>query len=546
MKSMTLLLFSIIFTTVGLAVGFVTGRPTPKAAKPDEAGAHEPPKPKISPQTLNNLGVTTKEAETQTFIKTRPIAAVVEELPTSDVPLFAPAGGTIVEIAVYPKTILAAGSLVMKIVRDPLPRPTLTLTEEIIKPATEQFHGFVGEIRKAYRGTELLRTELERVKKFTETGTQDDLPILPRKNAIDLRYDLARAEQDLENARENLRLHGVADEQLHELEAGKNIIVGTPKIWQRALSRNGLWTEQSQALHDALAGNESPWTVASIGELTGAGLVTQELVAWIKSDPAAAKRFVDIAALMQQGNSLERLKTLHAKNGLEPVIEVKTPAGAPDWDVEELFVRQGERVEAGTKLALLGDHRQMQLRIEPIGAEVSTLLRVLSSHDEMEAAPLVDASGPKLKGLKLMSITQSDDTHQAVAIAEVPNEAAGIVEGPRGKFRTWKLREGQAYSLKVPTDKMDNVFVVPSDAVTDSGADKVIFIRDGDSFKEVKIELLYQDQESAVIANNKETELFPGDEVVQHGAFGLGLALKAAGEGEHEGEGEGGHHHHHH
>ena len=56
-----------------------------------------------------------------------------------------------------------------------------------------------------------------------------------------------------------------------------------------------------------------------------------------------------------------------------------------------------------------------------------------------------------------------------------------------------------------------------------------------------KVEVLHQDHESVVIANNKDTELFPGDTVVQHNAFGLSLALKAGA-----GEEGGGHHHHHH
>ena len=39
--------------------------------------------------------------------------------------------------------------------------------------------------------------------------------------------------------------------------------------------------------------------------------------------------------------------------------------------------------------------------------------------------------------------------------------------------------------------------------------------------------LLYVDQEVAVLG--KDSELFPGDMVAQHGAFGLGLAMKATG-----------------
>ena len=67
---------------------------------------------------------------------------------------------------------------------------------------------------------------------------------------------------------------------------------------------------------------------------------------------------------------------------------------------------------------------------------------------------------------------------------------------------------------------------MPSSAVTEDGPNKVVFLQDGDSFKPVPIAIAYQDDEVVVVPATKEVALFPGDPVVQSGAFELGLAMK--------------------
>ena len=67
-----------------------------------------------------------------------------------------------------------------------------------------------------------------------------------------------------------------------------------------------------------------------------------------------------------------------------------------------------------------------------------------------------------------------------------------------------------------------------ADALADDGPDKVVYIQNGDSFKPAKVVVLYQDHD-VVVLDSKTSELFPGDSVVQTGAFGLSLALKSSG-----------------
>jgi hypothetical protein len=73
---------------------------------------------------------------------------------------------------------------------------------------------------------------------------------------------------------------------------------------------------------------------------------------------------------------------------------------------------------------------------------------------------------------------------------------------------------------------MENVYVLPSDAIAEDGPNQVVFVQDGDAFRMVEVEIAYRDHEYAVIPINRHTALFPGDPVVVHNAFPLSLALK--------------------
>ena len=66
MKTVTLIVFSFVFTLLGLAGGYFATRPksaeAAPPARPTAPPEDGPPKPKLSPQALKNLGVTLAEA----------------------------------------------------------------------------------------------------------------------------------------------------------------------------------------------------------------------------------------------------------------------------------------------------------------------------------------------------------------------------------------------------------------------------------------------------------------------------------------------------
>jgi multidrug efflux pump subunit AcrA (membrane-fusion protein) len=457
---------------------------------------------------------------------------VIVATPRTEQPVFAPTGGRIESIGIEPGIVVAPGDALLTLVRDPLPRPTLTLTADILRPAQEQLHGSVLDLRTAAEEVRIASAELERVEQYTRPVEGRELPILPRQRAIDLRYQLSRADKAREQARLELLKHGLTSEQIAEVEGGAALPEFDEATWRRALARNGLWPAEAQRLHDALPESlrRLPWVVATIGELAAMGLVDQTLIDWM-SDGDGRLHFLDIGVLLQRGHTVEDLRRLHELNALDAIVRVSAPALDGEWDVREIGAKRGAVVKAGDRLVTLVDPTRLYLRIDPVGSEVAAILAAAESGQPIRGRPLIRGSGPDLEGLRISFVEKSAGNDGTVAFLEVENRVTGTIERGAGRrSRTWSLREGVRYFLEIPVDVWEGVFVLPSGAVTDDGPSKVVFLQDGEAFKAVPVAIAYQDERVVVIRPGPGMALFPGDPVVHAGAFELGLAMKSGGD----------------
>lgn len=558
-KRWDILICSAICIVLGVAAGGIAFRGHAEKSEAPSANAHavhgeqdghaghthEEDRPTLSPKTLKNLGVEIAEIKAGTFFRKHDVPAVIAETPASDQPVYAPIGGRVQEIMIGQGTVVEAGETLVTLIRDPIPRPTLGLTQEVLNPAKEEIHQTVIELRKAREEIRINETELARIQKYTNKGKDGDLPILPTKTLIDLRYQLTRARKTHELSRMLLTNHGFNNAQIDLLMKGEAVPRLDHEIWRRALSKNGLWPGQAQSLHGTLDPKISakPWVVATIAELTAADLNSDELIQWLKQDTSAQARFLEIASMLQQGHSVADLKRLHKMNAFDPIVKVSVPdnRSVPDYDVHEIMVKRGAKVEAGAALLILSNPRKLYLKTESVGGEKTDVLRAVEKGLHCDATPLVKGSGPTLSDLHVCFVTNARNASGTVGFIEVRNAMLAEHKDEDGRrHRTWKLRPGLKYTLRIPSQKLKNVYVLPSDAVTEDGPNKVVFVQDGDSFRTVVVEIAYQDHEFAVIPINKRTTLFPGDPVVVRGAFPLGLALKG---GTHEVDPHAGHSH---
>lgn len=503
-----------------------------------EAEAHaEEGAPKLSAQTLSNLGVEFGELAPREFVRTREVAAVVEARPDAKAPVHAPVAGRVVRTLVRPGQVVRAGEPIAEIMRDPFPRPVLALTDAVLKPLNEDFHRSTAELPTAAHALRIVREELARVRKAL--GAPADAA--PSKVEIDLGYEERKALRALESARAEARRHGLTDEEIAAIEDGTGVAPDAPPV-RRVLERNRLWSPEADAIRALLpkALADSPYAVATLGELSGSHVLTDALVEAVRSRPAIAAAFLDVAGLLQSGETVAALEALDAAGAFAPVVAVRAPADAPDFDVASLAVRAGAHVEAGAVVAELEDARTVVVRLAPTGGDVLWVEKAVASGVKLMAEPLIDGAGVRIQGFSLRRMdADPDGAHVVSAIAEVGNAVLAQTGGDAGPHaRTWALRSGLRYAVHVPVDTLANKFVVPADAVIPRGADSVVVLKDGASYRQVPVRVDFSDSHVAVLAN--DGAVFPGDTIALKGAYALSLALQAG-----SGGGGGGHHHHH-
>ncbi|MFT5130259.1 MAG: hypothetical protein ACI8W8_003888, partial [Rhodothermales bacterium] len=351
------------------------------------------------------------------------------------------------------------------------------------------------------------------------------LPLVPRQNLINLRYEQAKVLQDIANLRQELRLHGLSDAELVKIEAGEDVALN-PRVWKALLQRNGLWSALADSLLAALPALEQakPWSVALVAELALQQLAVPQLLSWLGETPEAAGEFAAIAGFLQGGASVTQVRDLFELGAFAPEVSVTVPTGAEDWDVHAVAVSPGDMVSAGDDLMTIANPRSLRLVAHPAGGETAALLAALRSSQMVSAKALVTGSGPDLTGLTLLSVTANADD-EPVAYLTVENRELRNVERAGRNYRSWELRPGLRYMLRVPTEQLNDVVVLPVGAIVQDGAETQVFVRNGGDFLPAKVVLAYRDHEVVVLGN--KSELFPGDEVVVSNAFALKLALNA-------------------
>lgn len=525
---------------VGLVGGYVSGRQSsaPGAGghaegEPEggEAHAAHGGSPGLSPQTMANLGVEVGELTATEFVRSQEVAAIVAEPRGARRRAHAPVAGIVRRVLVRPGGTVAAGDALVEVLRDPFPRPVLTLTDSLLRGLDEDFHSTVSELRTTSLALDLARAELERVRKVIDASGASGL--LPTRTELDLRREVQRAERGLQNARDESRRHGLGVDEVAAIEAGTLTVPPAPDI-HRALAARKLWGPTAERVFAALpeASRAAPFVVALVGELSAAGLLSPDLEDALRRRPTIAASFVDVAGLLQAGETVQSVLAMDDVGGFSPTVVVRAPADAPDWDVLSLDVVSGSHVARGGEVAaLLAPHR-MILRLAHTGPDVAPIERALRTGEELVAEPLQPGAGPSLTGLRLTRFDPPTETGGAsFAIAEFTNAPLPVGAGSEGvAARSWQFRDGVRYRVRVPLERLPNRFVLPAEAVISRGADQVLVIQQGRSWKQVPVHVEYLDARVAVVSSSGGG-IFAGDRVVLRGAYALSLALQAAAGG---------------
>ncbi len=523
----------VLLTGIGLVGGWFAARQAGGGGPAEPAeDAHAADDPiGLDAKTLANLGVRIEAVKLGGFTHYRQVQAVVEDRPQNAQPVVAPLGGIVTAVHTEIGGVAAAGVPIVTLVRDPIARPKPELTADILTPISEDVHQAVSSLRSGLGRMKIVDANLQRIRKSRGPGEVDGVRVL-RKSEIDFENERARLLVEIEEARHELERHGLEAPEIQAVERGE-MAPPNRHLWQHALQRSGLWAPSADEIRKRLPARDRdlPWCIVALGELSAAGLATPELVAAVRQETGLSEHFAEAAGLLLQGMPLPMLRLLAKQGALAAEIVVRAPAGVAQWDVAAVAVRPGERVNAGTTLAQLHDPSTMWLRLEPVGEEVGLVARALGQDAPMQAVPLVKGSGPGLEDIRLQRIaTRTTAGHHAGhGYAEVRNALLGPSRAPDAASRSWTLRAGTRYLVKVPLERMENCFVLPAGAVTSRGPDRILFVQDGSSFRTEVVRVAYEDDAVIVVPNSGS--IFEGDRIAMSGAFALKLALDQEGGG---------------
>jgi cobalt-zinc-cadmium efflux system membrane fusion protein len=204
-----------------------------------------------------------------------------------------------------------------------------------------------------------------------------------------------------------------------------------------------------------------------------------------------------------QGQTLVRVESRQPGDP-PPVIELKAPIGGL---VVESHVRIGEPVEPDKELLDISDLNEV-LAIARVPEHQAGKLKPGSTLARIRVAALGDET---FKGTMLRFGTAADRTSGTIdAVFQIPNP-------------NLRMRPGMRVEFEIVVSRREGVLSVPKESVQGDPATRHVFVKDFDlpnTFVKTPVKLGQTGGGRIEILSG----VFPGDEVVTHGAYPLGFA----------------------
>ena len=199
------------------------------------------------------------------------------------------------------------------------------------------------------------------------------------------------------------------------------------------------------------------------------------------------------------------------------------------YEVQELTAELGQQVQAGQLLSTLANHRSLYVeghafkRDAPAledAAQGSRDIAVEFAEDNAEHWPVLE------QAFRIRHLSNSIDTSSRTFDFFIPltNQSRNYQQDGQ-TFIVWRFRPGQRVRLHVPVEKLDNVIVLPAEAVVREGAEAYVFRQNGDLFNRIPVQVLHEDRLNIVLANDGSMK--PGLYFAQNAAASLNRVLKA-------------------
>ena len=200
------------------------------------------------------------------------------------------------------------------------------------------------------------------------------------------------------------------------------------------------------------------------------------------------------------------------------------------YEIQSLKVELGTQVEAGQLLCSLADHRALFVEGRAFKDDMPLIQIAAKNGWDVEAdfgsEPDQDWSdAPSRMPIHHVANTIDPETRTFAFYLILANQSQSYTT-PEGSTRQlWRFRPGGRLSLRIPVEKLENVFVLPREAVVQEGPEAYVFRQNGDLFDRRPVRVLLEDRLYAVIAN--DGSINPGYFIAQNSAASLNRVLKA-------------------
>ncbi|MBN9519227.1 hypothetical protein J0H58_12015 [bacterium] len=216
-------------------------------------------------------------------------------------------------------------------------------------------------------------------------------------------------------------------------------------------------------------------------------------------------------------------------------LAVSSPAGTPALqgilEVQELKVDPGQQVQAGQTLCFIANHQKLAVEGRAFRDETPLLEKSVRERWPVDVDFQEDAAaewGDVKQAFRIRTLSNTIDQVNRTFAFLMPLENESRAIDDEGRTQTlWRFRPGQKCRLLVRVERIDNVFVLPADAVAREGADAFIFSQNVNTFERRPVRVLLQSRDQVVLANDGSVP--PGTFVVQSGATQLNRMVKAGG-----------------
>lgn len=236
----------------------------------------------------------------------------------------------------------------------------------------------------------------------------------------------------------------------------------------------------------------------------------------------------------------------------------------PTFEIQELKVELGQPVQAGQTLCLLATHQMLAIEGQVFRDETPQLEQAVKHGwplevefgDQRESqrdahsyvAGTIGISNPLGFGpWNMASLVQHAEFSgtfppaQHFVIQRLANSMnpvtrtfaffvplhnqSRVVERDGKTQLLWRYRPGQRVRLHIPISRLNNVFVLPAEAVARDGAEAFIFVQNANTYIRTSVRVLLHDRGKAIVAD--DGDLIEGTYVAQNCAAQLNRMVKS-------------------